>query len=364
MDAKWNTLIAQIPRAHILQTTEWGAVKKTIGWEPIFRSWFLDNQTLFAAAMILQRSLPIRGFAAKFHVLYAPKGPLLKDWEDSRAYTQVIHDLEELGKSSNGVFLKIDPDVPLAYGLPGSDEDVIDEVGNNVTAILSSHGWIPSREQVQFRNTIEIDLAPDLDTLLDQMKQKTRYNIRLAQRKGVSIRQGNKKDLAILFQMYAETSIRDGFVIRDQAYYLNNWNTFIESKMLDILVAEVDGEPVAGLLLYHFAKTAWYMHGMSRNLHRDKMPSYLLQWAAIQRAKSLGCTRYDLWGAPDQFSEADHMWGVYKFKEGLGGKIIRNIGAWDYPIRPSLYKLYIQILPRILNLMRISGKAKTRSTLQ
>jgi lipid II:glycine glycyltransferase (peptidoglycan interpeptide bridge formation enzyme) len=102
---------------------------------------------------------------------------------------------------------------------------------------------------------------------------------------------------------------------------------------------------------------------MSKDAHREKMPSYALQWEAIQRAREAGCQVYDLWGAPDVFDESDSMWGVYRFKAGLGGDVVRTIGAWDLPMRPLYYRLYTQVLPRVLGIMRRRGKARTQQAL-
>jgi lipid II:glycine glycyltransferase (peptidoglycan interpeptide bridge formation enzyme) len=219
------------------------------------------------------------------------------------------------------------------------------------------------------------------------MKQKTRYNIRLAQKKGVSLRIGTSNDIDLLYRMYAETSIRDGFVIRDEGYYRTVWQRFMANApssasnpqasittpgeasrwdqfpYAEPIIAEVDDEPVAAIFVFYFAGRAYYVYGMSRDMHREKMPAYLLQWEAIKRAKARGCAVYDLWGAPDVFEESDSMWGVYRFKEGLGGKVVRTLGAWDYPPNPFWYKLYSEIIPRVLNVMRLRGKAKTRQSL-
>lgn len=130
--------------------------------------------------------------------------------------------------------------------------------------------------------------------------------------------------------------------------------------MLDPLVAEVAGEPVAGIVIFRFARRAWYMQGMSRESHREKMPNHLLQWEAMHRAREAGCLTYDLWGAPDKFDPDQPLWGVYRFKEGLGGRLIRHIGAWDLPIRPVLYRLYMDILPRWLDILRHRRRTETR----
>jgi len=205
-----------------------------------------------------------------------------------------------------------------------------------------------------------LDLRPSEDEILANMKQKTRYNIRLAGRKGVQVRSGEQEDFGMLFQMYAETALRDGFTIRGEDYYQSVWQTFFEAGMLTPLITEVEGQAVAGLMLFTFGGRAWYIHGMSRAAHRNLMPAYLLQWEAIRAAKSKGCWEYDLWGAPDEFSETHPMWGVYRFKRGLGGTVAQYLGAWDYPLRPWLYRLYTNILPAVMGVMRRRGNARTR----
>lgn len=386
----WNKLVASFNAAHVLQTWQWGQVKSSVAWQPIYCLWFEDynrynllsgplpaicNQLdkigrpslVAGAAMLLQRTIPVGGFAARMRALYIPKGPLL-DWSNTPLRHQVLLDLHTLAHKQGGIFIKIDPDVRLGTGFPGSPQGSHDSVGEAVCADLQSYGWGFSDEQVQFRNTVIIDLTPNEDTLLANMKQKTRYNIRLATRKGVRIRAGTLSDLDLLYQMYAETSVRDRFVIRDEAYYHTVWNTFLRDSYspdgttpgAEILIAEVDQQAVAGLIIFFFAGKAWYLYGMSRQAHREMMPNYLLQWEAMLRAKAAGCKTYDLWGAPDDLTESDPMWGVYRFKESLGGRVVRHIGAWDLPINPFLYSLYTQILPRLLNVMRKRGRAKTQ----
>jgi lipid II:glycine glycyltransferase (peptidoglycan interpeptide bridge formation enzyme) len=231
-------------------------------------------------------------------------------------------------------------------------------------------GWTFSNGQVQFRNTVLLDLTLSEAEMLERMKQKTRYNVRLAEKKGVLVRAGTAADIDTLCRMYAETSVRDGFVIRDEAYYRHVWGTFMGMPITgthpyaEPLIAEVQDEIVAAIFVFYFAKRAYYLYGMSRAAHRDKMPNYLLQWEAMKRAKSRGCTAYDLWGAPDQFNESDSMWGVFRFKEGLGGSVVRTLGAWDYPASPFWYKMYTQLVPRLLDVMRRRGRARTEHALE
>jgi lipid II:glycine glycyltransferase (peptidoglycan interpeptide bridge formation enzyme) len=353
----WNAIIAGLPRPHLLQTWEWGQVKSA-GWTVQPQVWRGDNGQPIAAALVLERAaflipgLPLR-------VLYVPRGPLL-DWSNAEARRTALDGLQRLARQRGAIFVKIDAEVPVGTGVPGTETEHEDPVGQALTGELLGRGWLFSPEQVQFRNTVLIDLRADEATLLARMKQKTRYNLRLAEKKGVQVRVGTLDDLPQLYRIYAETSVRDGFVIRPEGYYVQVWRLFMERGMAQPLIAEVEGEPVAGLVLFWFGGTAWYMHGMSREAHREKMPNYLLQWEAMRQAKAAGCERYDLWGAPDEFNPSDSMWGVFRFKEGLGGEVVRTIGAWDYPVHPRLYRAYTQLLPRLLDWMRRRGQERTR----
>lgn len=375
----WNSIISKLPNPHFLQTYEWGQVKAKYGWEPIYLVW--DNQGKMkeernvnnlssfdfppsAAALVLKRQILRNAFAARLSILYSPKGPLL-DWSNEALRDRMVNDLQSFAKKQGAIFLKMDPDVVLGTGVPDSVDNVIDSSGQAVMSDLKRRSWGYSSDQIQFKNTVLIDLTLSEEELLACMKQKTRYNIRLAERKGVAVRVGKLDDLPMLYKMYAETSVRDEFVIRDEGYYKTVWNIFMNSTQpnCEPLIAEVNGEPVAGIFVFYFAARAYYVYGMSRDIHREKMPSYLLQWEAIKRAKAKGCLIYDLWGAPDVFDERDSMWGVYRFKEGLCGKVLRTLGAWDYAPNPLWYKMYSEIIPRILDVMRTRGKAKTKQNL-
>ena len=384
----WNSLISNLPNPHFLQTYEWGQVKASYGWEPIYLVWDrearmkesnLSSLAFYpsAAAMVLKRQILRNGFAARLSVLYSPKGPLL-DWTNEPLRSHVLNDLQSFAKKQGAIFLKMDPDVVLGTGIPSSEADSNDFQGRAVLSLLKRKGWEYASDQIQFKNTVLIDLTPTDDEMLARMKQKTRYNIRLAEKKGVTLRVGTQEDLSMLYKMYAETSVRDGFVIRDEGYYQTVWNLFMTGNpsqssnspittdhlpFTEPLIAEVNSEPVAAIFVFYFAKRAYYVYGMSRDVHREKMPTYLLQWEAMKRAKARGCTVYDLWGAPDVFDETDPMWGVYRFKEGLGGKVVRTLGAWDFAPSPLWYKMYSGIIPRLLDVMRSRGKTRTKQNL-
>ncbi len=361
--AEWDERIAGLLNPHLLQTWEWAQVKAAYGWQPIPLVW--DG----AAAMVLKRRVLNRSFAARLCILYVPKGPLFGIPEPA-FQARVVADLEVFARKQGAILIKVDPDVVLGTGVPDQDGARQDSAGLSFQANLQQRGWRFSESHVQFRNTVLIDLKPTEAELLERMKQKARYNVRLAERKGVRVRTGTLDDLPALYRMYAETSVRDGFVIRDEGYYQTVWQAFMRAPAerncprAEPLIAEVDGEAIAAIFVFYFAGRAYYLYGMSGETHREKMPNYLLQWEAIQRAKRRGCIVYDLWGAPDEFNENDPMWGVFRFKEGLGGQVIRMLGAWDYPASPLWYQAYTQLVPRLLDLMRLRGKAKTRKALE
>jgi peptidoglycan pentaglycine glycine transferase (the first glycine) len=380
----WNSTISNLPGVHVLQSWEWGKVKSKYGWQPSYLVWTraddgrinLSNQLpeqteeIVGAALALQRNIRSGGFAHNMGVIYVPKGPML-DWTNNELRQHVLADLREFAQRHSAIFIKIDPDFEVGGGVPGSPGFHEYPPAQNVITELKAGGWHFSDEQVQFRNTVLINLEPSEDEILSNMKQKTRYNVNLAKRKGVVVRIGVPEDINNLIRMYAETSIRDGFTIRNEGYYREVWNTFLFSQtpvrldqpIAEALIAELEGDPIAGVIIFRFAGRAWYLYGMSRTAHRDKMPNYLLQWEAIKRSKAAGCKVYDLWGAPDEFVESDPLWGVYRFKEGLGGTVHRFLGAWDLPINRMLYRLYTKTLPGLMEIMRKQGKESTKQVL-
>jgi len=373
----WNQIISGFKKPHLLQTSQWAEVKRHSGWTAHYLIWISDGVGLIliasksgefevlkpaAAVLVLERKV-LPGLS----VMYAPRGPVLEDWANRSNREQILMDLEVFAKKANAIQLKIDPDLERGRGVPGEEGSFEDPMGIDFLEELGQRGWLFSTDQIQFRNTVLVDLLENEDQILARMKSKTRYNIRLSGRKGITIRQGDSNDLAGLYQMYANTSVRGGFTIRGEDYYLGLWRTFLGDEPLSEqdpiaqpLIAEYEGLPVAGAVIFRFADRAWYLHGMSLPEHSEKMAPHLIQWEAMRWAKSQGCTVYDMWGAPDVFDESDSMWGVYRFKRGYGGELTRTIGAWDYPAKPFFYHLYTRWVPRLLNVMRWFGNRRTR----
>ena len=332
----WDGALLNLPANHVLQSWSWGEFKAAYGWMAT-RLLFTEEGRVRAAAQVLRRRMPHLPLA----VMYVPKGPAM-DYADLPLLETVLAHLEAVARRRRAIFIKIDPDVCL-----GDNDD-----SHPVVAILRRRGWRHSAEQIQFPNTVLVDLVPDEETILAAMKSKTRYNIRLAVRRGVTVRLGTVDDLPLFYQLYSETSQRDGFLIRPYAYYQDAWGRFLEAGRAQLFLAEHEGDTLAGLILFIFGQTAWYMYGASSDQKRELMPNHLLQWEAMRWARAQGCTVYDMWGAPDVLDESDPLWGVYRFKAGFGGQFTRRIGAYDYPTWGSLYWAYTLLMPRYLDFLR------------
>lgn len=336
-ESDWSRALESLPNAHVLQSWAWGEIKAHHGWTPR-RVLFCENGAPLAAAQILRRPLP----RTPFGVLYVPKGPML-DVTNTQLFGQVLGELEAIARQERAIFIKVDPDV---------------RVSEPAAPILPQRGWSVSKEQIQFHNTVTLDLARSEQEILDGMKPKWRYNIRLAEKKGVTVdivESGDSNALQVFYDMYAETSARDGFLIRSFEYYRNVWETMQRAGQAKIFLARVGQETVAGIVLFLFGKRAWYFYGASRNTHRDLMPNHLLQWQAMRWAKAQGCTEYDFWGAPDTLDENAPMYGVYKFKMGFGGEFVERIPAHDFVVNRPLYWLYAVARPKYLARLRRSA---------
>ena len=324
----WDELVAATPGGHVLQSWAWGELKARFGWR--VQRLAVDE----ALAQVLFRSLP-GGLGT---IAYVPKGPLV-DYNDVLSFRTLLDAILPLARKQRALCLKIEPDL--------EDDPALTEQ-------LQSLGFRPSPQVIQPRRTILVDLTSDPEELLRRMKQKTRYNIRLAARKGVTVRAGSGADLASFYDLMETTAQRDGFGIHTRAYYEAAPHLVAPAGQGRLLLAEYEGQLLAGLVVLGMGEsgsgsTACYMYGASSDEHRNLMPTYLLQWEAMLWAKEQGCQDYDLWGVPDEdeatlegtFTQRnDGLWGVYRFKRGFGGRLVRTAGAWDLVYAPLRYGLY------------------------
>ena len=190
-------------------------------------------------------------------------------------------------------------------------------------------------------NTIVLDLSQDESIIINRMKPKTRYNIRLALRKGVEVRSVGIEGLQTWYDLYTETALRNRLNLNDISYFRSVFASKMECMDDDVnvklLIAYYDNVPLAAMFLVLSAHRATYLYGASSSSQRNLMPTYALQWKAIQIAKSSGCLEYDMFGIAPYADESHPMYGLYKFKHGFGGEIYHQLGCWDYPIEEDKY---------------------------
>lgn len=312
---QWEEFVKRLPDVHVLQQGAWGDLKAGFGWAV---TWVVSGET---GAQILFRKLPLG-----FSIGYIPKGPLGRD-----ARVDFWQEVDRACRKRRCIFLKVEPDGWENGNLPG---------------LAKSHGFIPS-SPIQPRRTVEIDLNGGEDLWLERMKQKTRYNIRLAQKKDVKI--SETTDINAFHELMQVTGKRDGFGVHSLSYYRNAYQLFHDRGDCAILQAYFEDRPLAALMVFRSGSRAWYFYGASNDEERNRMPTYLLQWEAMRWAAARGCRTYDLWGIPDEeenvleadfSSRSDGLWGVYRFKRGFGGEIKRSAGAWDRVYMPVYYKAY------------------------
>ena len=310
----------------LLQSGFWGEYKSRFGHKP--SAFIIDINSKKYSLLLLER--PAGGVFSLGYIPFGPV-PLTGEEEDIK---ECIRYLPELAESlSKHLHPKC---VFIRYDFPWTKEQFA-ESGIDLEGI-----FIKSTADIQPPCTVILDVSKDEETILQQMKSKTRYNIRLAERKGVEVLSGGIDSLPAWYEMYRETSERDRIAIHSYEYYhtlLTFQNTYGHRKPeIILLLAKIEGEIAAGNIIAFYGTKAVYLYGASRSLKRNYMPTYALQWHGIKLAKEKGCSEYDLFGIPPDSDPKHPMHGLYRFKTGFGGRIVRRTGSWDYPVHPFLYR--------------------------
>ncbi len=343
--AEWNAFIGAHPRAHVLQQWAWGDLKAAFGWQAervVVRN---DAGEIIAAAQVLFRKLP-------FHLgtmAYLAMGPLIiepfPETATPRDYILAVlwERIRQTSRTHRAAFLKWEPGI---FADASSHEAVIESLMHGKFQYL---GLRLSPQTVQPPNTVMIDIPGDEDTILARMNQGTRRKIRQSLKNGITYRECSKADVAIFTSMMNTTGERNEFGVHEPAYYQKAYDLFVPQGDAALILAEHEGDPLAGIMVFAKGQTAWYLYGASSNIKRNLMGAYGVQWAAIQWAKAKGCTKYDMWGIPDEYEatleaqfefRSDGLWGVYGFKRGWGGQVVRSLGAWDKVYNPVIYAAY------------------------
>jgi lipid II:glycine glycyltransferase (peptidoglycan interpeptide bridge formation enzyme) len=319
--ADWNQYLQSQPNAHLLQTGEWGELKSAFGWKPVR---IVNGE---AGAQILFRKLPLG-----FTIGYMPKAVV--SFQKLAGREGLWREIDLVCRKNRAVFLKLEPDL------------WTDQTPDTLHPALEA-----SPHNIQPPRTLIVDIHASEEEILGRMKQKTRYNIRLAEKKAVTVRPWD--DLESFHKMMVATGGRDGFGVHSLEYYRRAYDLLHPEAMGEILLAEYERKPLAAVFVARHGKRAYYLYGASTDEERNRMPSYLLQWEAMRWAKAHGCEEYDLWGVPDEEAATleanfekrqDGLWGVYRFKRGFGGQLKRAVQAMDRVYQPLLYWAYLRFI--------------------
>lgn len=317
----WNNFILRHPRGHFLQLAQWGEQKAAYDWS-YDRVALIENDEVIAGAQLLFRPLPMKlGTMA-----YLPYGGYITDDSQWDALWQAIHDC---AKKHNAAFLKWEP----GFFFDDNPE---------------TWGFAESPQRVQPPRTVMIDVTADDDTIQKRMNQGTRRNIRKAYKNDIRYFEAAPDDLARFTELMGITGERNEFGVHEPAYYELMYKLFVPDHAA-LILAEHEGDLLAANLVVSVGDIAVYLEGASSNEKRNLMAAYGVQWEAIKWAQKRGCKWYDMWGVPDEEQETleaefkernDGLWGVYRFKRGWGGEVIRSAGAWDFVYNKVVYMAY------------------------
>ncbi len=323
---QWNDFVTASACCNITQSYEWGELGPYLGAQTM-RVGVLDDDSKLCAAMLF---LIVRAPIIHRPYFYAVRGPVIDD-PSSPALPVLLNFVKAEARKQGAFMLKVEPSV--------DDED------ESWLLALQQLGFRPNPYAVHIRNEWVLNIQPEEKEILAGMKEKWRYNIRLAARKGVTVRRGEgQADLDAFYKIYETTSERDQFFIHNKAFYEEIMRLYGQDDRFALFLAEYEGEPIAGIIVLSYGRWSWYMYGASSNEQRNLMPNHLLQWNGMQWAKSHGCWYYNFRGIPDILEEGQELWGVYVFKRGFGGYAIRALETHDLIYQPLVYNVYARLL--------------------
>jgi lipid II:glycine glycyltransferase (peptidoglycan interpeptide bridge formation enzyme) len=314
---------------NFLQSGFWGSFKACFGWNA--RSFVVDwqNEQKTPLMVIRRRLAPGISFA------YVPWGPVfpkeftLSDEEKSRVLAEIAKNLHHL-LPPDTIFIRFDP--------PWHSE------GAETSAPQLFAPFSRSGADIQPPDTVILNLEDSEEAILEAMKPKWRYNIRLAEKKGVTIRHADEDGLETFYNLFQTTAKRDGIAIHSLEYYEKLFshckNYPDQAQNIALYLAEHENEAISSVIVLFRGDEAVYLYGASADHKRNLMSPYALQWQAIKDAKAAGCKTYDFFGIPPNEDPNHPMAGLYRFKTGFGGKIIHRPGSWDYIYRPVMRKLF------------------------
>lgn len=306
----WDRLVLEQPEGNLLQSWDWGELQARFGWT-VERLAFQQGRH---GVCSLQRSATLVPGGA---IYYVPRGPAVIE----AARIQVLDALERRARQGHGVVLRVEPN---------------DRVGDEWPAFFEGRGFTQGKP-VQPQATQLLKIDPEPEALKAAFKPKTRYNLNLAERKGVTVE--GSTDVHTFARLAGDTARRQGIHLPGPAFYQALIDLFRRDDRVRLYLAHHEGDALGGILVVRFGTTAYYLYGGSTDLKRELMPNYLLHWRAMLDFRALGCDTYDWWGIPEE-PAADHPWfGLYRFKTGFGGETVRYVGLYERVLRPGANRL-------------------------
>ncbi len=332
------------------QTSFWASLKHQLGWKAKgFHVQLANNGKHFTHADML---VLLNHISTDTQIAYIPYIPF--EIPQDVHYGEILEDLTKIIESylpKNCLFIRYD--VPWespwihekerydSYGnWKGNPETHIRELRMNFGT--QYHALRKAATDNLPTNTLFLDLNKRQESLLSDMKPKTRYNVRLSSRKGVSVRSVKFDELPKWYELYRQTAQRNKIHVDGLDFFKAVWKAQQTDKETDVelLIAEKENNPLAGMFLTLNNGRATYLYGASSSLQRNLMATYKLQWEAIKKAQTKGCSTYDMFGISPTADPAHPMYGLYKFKKGFGGKIFHRQGCWDFVFDETKYNVY------------------------
>ncbi|MBM3205509.1 peptidoglycan bridge formation glycyltransferase FemA/FemB family protein [Candidatus Shapirobacteria bacterium] len=298
---------------HPLQSWEWGEFRQKTG-RKVIRLGAFEGKTLKTAYQLTVHPLPKFNYTA----LYFPKGP--------KPDKTMIEALKKVGEKEKAIFIKMEPNVK-------ADPKVVE--------FLTKEGCQKGRPLFT-KYTFQLDLKKKEEQLLAEMKPKTRYNIKVAQKHGVEIKEDNSPQaFEEYLKLTTETTRRQKFYAHSADYHRQMWQVMRSSGMAHLFTAKYQGQILATYIFFIFNRVLYYPYGASTREHREAMPTYALFWEVIKFGQKMGCQLFDMWGTPGpKPSPRDPYFGFHRFKEGFGAQLVEFLGTYDLIINPTLYKLF------------------------
>lgn len=332
---EWDEFAASQPAFALMQSWDWGEFKHKMGWQ-VYRVALREQDKIVAAAQMLMKSLPVGAGS----IAYVPRGPLV-DWTDPSTCRILLDELHRVARKARAIFLKLEPAL---FKTPENH------------ARLMDLGFESSGNTNQPRNTIVMDIQPNEEILLGQMRKKTRQYIHKAEREGFTMREATVDDLPAITDLMRKTGQREGIAVRSFEYFQSELETFNPNSQMVFHLAFKAGKLEAARSAHRFDGHAAEFHAAADLQGLQTHANYLLVWEGIKWARGLGCSTYDFWGIPDDIGasleEDEHtfsdqttgLWGVYRFKSGFCSNIVSYVGAYDFIYRPLAYRILMKWL--------------------